>query len=79
MSTGAKYRATGAFVPTDPTTGIATFTPSSTDLADAYAVSALGINSLPGTEIFEVFAEAVIGTAVYDDVDPTPQIAIRKI
>lgn len=75
MSTGQKVRGGGSFTGANGTTGQVTYNLSATDLSAAYAVSALG--SLVGTEIFEVFAEAVIGSLVYDGLPV--QIGIRKI
>ena len=79
-STGQKVRGGGSFTGQNGTTGAATYNLSPTDMATAYAQSALGSaigGPLPGTEIFEVFAEAVVGSNVYDA--QPEQIAIRKI
>ena len=59
----------GAFSGANGTTGAVTYTLTSSDLANAYAVSALGSavgGALPGVETFEIFAEATIGSHVYD-------------
>lgn len=73
-SNGQKVRGAGTFPVTNPTTGLATYNLSATDLATVYAA----FSANPGTETFELFAEAVIGALVYDGVPP-PQIQIRKI
>lgn len=80
LSTGAKYSGGGSFTNPNGTTGAVTYTLASADLSNAYAVSALGSavgGALPGVETFEIFAEATIGSNVYDGL-PT-QIQIRKI
>lgn len=77
LSTGQKITGGGTFSSPNGTTGAVTYTLATTDLANAYAVSALGINSLPGVEAFEIFAEATTGSLVYDGLPS--QIQIRKI
>jgi hypothetical protein len=77
LSTLQKLRGGGTWSGANGTTGMVTYTLALTDLASAYAISALGINSLPGVEEFEIFAEATIGSLVYDG-SPS-QIQIRKI
>ncbi len=73
VSTGQKITGGGVFSNPNGTTGQVTYTLSSTDLADAYAV----FSPNTGVETFEVFAEATIGAKVYDGL-PT-LIQIRKI
>lgn len=77
MTTGQKLTGGGSFSGANQTTGQVTYTLATTDLANAYAQSALGLNSLPGVETFEIFAEATIGSLVYDGLPS--QIQIRKI
>jgi hypothetical protein len=80
MSTGQKLNGGGSFSGANGTTGAVTYTLSSSDLTNAYAVSALGSaigGALPGVETFEIFAEATIGSLVYDGLPS--QIQIRKI
>lgn len=77
LSTGQKLNGGGTFGSPNGTTGAVTYTLASADLANAYAQSALGINSLPGTETFEIFVEAAVGSLVYDGLPS--QIQIRKI
>lgn len=77
LSTGTKYTGAGAWSGANGSTGQVTYTLASNDLASVYAISALGINSLPGTETFEIFPEATIGSLVYDGLPS--QIQIRKI
>jgi hypothetical protein len=80
LSTGQKVSGGGTFSGASQTTGIVNYNLSSSDMANAYAVSALGSavgGALPGTELFEVLAEATISSLVYDSIPS--QIAIRKI
>ena len=80
LTTGQKIAGGGAFSGANGTTGAVTYTLTSSDLANAYAVSALGSavgGALPGVETFEILAEAIIGSLVYDGLPS--QIQIRKI
>ena len=77
LTTGQKMTGGGSWTGANGTTGAVAYTLSAGDLANAYAISALGINSLPGVEAFEIFAEATIGSLVYDGLPS--QIQIRKI
>lgn len=73
VSTGQKITGGGTFSSPNGTTGAVTYTLSATDLADAYAL----YSTVTGTETFEIYPEATIGSLVYDGL-PT-QIQIMKI
>jgi hypothetical protein len=73
VSTGQKITGGGTFSNPNGATGQVTYTLSSTDLANAYAL----FSTNTGVETFEIFAEAVIGINVYDALPV--QIQIRKI
>jgi hypothetical protein len=80
-SSGAKIRGTGTFMPINSATGFALYTLAigpPPDLANVYAISALGINNLPGTELFDLFPMATVGSLEYDGTN-MPQIYIEKL
>lgn len=73
ITTQQKVRGSGIFLVTNASAGQVQYALASNDLATAYAV----FSALPGTETFEVFVEATIGSLVYDGLPF--QIQIRKI